>query len=439
MRVNTLTGLLDGGAAVGAIRLHLALRGRGVDSRLFYPSRLSRHDSPVEASSVAPFVRQFPGDLAKSVSFRMHRVGVKRALKGRSKRYEIFTSPRGSAASRWKQQAGPLPETTQEVMHLHWISKFLDWATFFPSLSSQAPVIWTLHDMNPFTGGCHFSHGCTRFRSGCGRCPQLAAGDAVNRVENDLSHQFFVAKQGALQGIDLDVVAPSRWMLNQAEASAMFPAATRFHHIPYGIPLDDYHPVGRGDCRAALDIDDDTFVFLFGAAELGKERKGMKELIAALSGLNGLNRSVLGLFFGSGELIADQGELPPVRSVGYVQDLTLQRMIYSAADVFVLPSLEDNLPFTGLESIACGTPIVAFNNGGIPDYVLPGRTGLLAESGCIDELGSHLRTMAEQPTLALRLGRQAREFAVAHHDIDHEASKYESLYAATLQRSSRVA
>jgi glycosyltransferase involved in cell wall biosynthesis len=144
---------------------------------------------------------------------------------------------------------------------------------------------------------------------------------------------------------------------------------------------------------------------------------------------------VEGLVFGAGELPKAASPLPAIREVGQLHGLLHQRTVYSASDVFVLPSLEDNLPLTGLEAMACGAAVVAFDVGGIPDYVRPNQTGLLAKGGDTADLGRKLRTLATQPALARAFGENARESIENEYTPLREVSAYKRLYASATESS----
>jgi glycosyltransferase involved in cell wall biosynthesis len=356
--------------------------------------------------------------------FRAHRSYFKRQLRRRRSGNEIFTSPRGAPETVWPPADHPAGAT--EILHLHWVAKFIDYTSFFGSLRPDQPVVWTLHDMNPFTGGCHFTDDCRRFAEGCGNCPQIARPAA-----GDISRQFFQIKQRALANANLHVVAASRWMLQQARQSAIFGGARSFHRIPYGLPLDRYRPVDRARARAELDLDPDAFVFAFGAADIENRRKGAALLLQALQSVAGLD-DVRGLVLGGGKLPAVSTPLPPLRPMGFVSEVDRRVLIYSACDAFILPSTEDNMPLTGLEAMAAGTPVIAFDAGGIPDFTRPGQTGLLAPSGDAGSLGRQLRFLYEHRDQAQAMGRRARKVVETEYRDTREAADYIDLYAALL-------
>ncbi len=433
MNIQHFNSLLDGGAATAARRLHVELLRRGHESRFYYLSKLG---SPPEFDPSYRPAKWSYGGLASWLKFRIRRTHSKRAMRRRPSGHEVFNSPYGGPHTPWP--TADHRASNQDVIHLHWIAKFLDQPSFFGSLSNQQPVVWTLHDMNALTGGCHFSDGCDRYTQGCGGCPQLPSrlSSISRQIERsgeadaaaaDLSRQYFLTKQAALANVNLHIAAPSRWLLRCAQASPILAAAKSFHHVPYGIALDDYYPMDRRDARARLGIDPATTLVCFGAMDVSARRKGGRHLVRALSHLADMP-GVEGLVFGSGQLPPSDLPMPRLHHVGPVRGLLAQRAVYSAADVFVLPSLEDNLPLTGLEAMACGTAVVGFDAGGIPDYVRPGQTGLLARTGDGDDLGLRLRDLAGDVQRTIAMGRRARAMIEREYAAAHEAAAYESLY-----------
>ena len=425
MNINILSGLLDGGAANAALQLHRGLRQREIESRLYYAPRLGNRDQADGVTSA----QWHSAGLLRQMKFRLHRTRFKRIVRGRPAGNEIFTSPIGAPLTRWP----PTNHTVaaDDVLHLHWVAKFIDTTSFFQSLPREQVVVWTLHDMNPFTGGCHFTSGCQQFTQGCGNCPQLPQPAA-----DDLSRQGFAIKQAALANVNLHVVTASRWMSEQAKQSPIFANVKSFRRIPYGLPLDQYQPVDRLKARQALGLDPEAFVFAFGAADIENKRKGAQLLLDGLQQVadwpNVQGPKVQGLVLGGGELPETSTPLPPLQSLGFIKEVDKRVQVYSACDAFVLPSTQDNLPLTGLEVLASGTPIVGFNCSGVPDLVRPGETGLLAEANDATDLGNQLRYLADHPEEAQRMGNTARQIALQEYSDQREAEDYIELYAALL-------
>jgi len=170
----------------------------------------------------------------------------------------------------------PLEEIrSADIVHLHWIAGLADYEELGTALRGKK-VVWTLHDMNPFTGGCHYAGDCLKYRVSCGSCPQLGSW-----VDNDLSRQIWEKKRQGLQKLDITVVTPSRWLASCAVQSAIFKDC-RVVCIPNSVPTDVFRPINRLDVRKALDIPSDARVILFGAENLGNQRKGFAYLLEAL-------------------------------------------------------------------------------------------------------------------------------------------------------------
>lgn len=439
MKIHLLNALLEGGAANGAKQLTHSLRKENVDATLYYLSKLKPTAEQQRDQAIQPATwktRSVAHHLTKTLSFRIARQRFKRMGKRRPPGFEIFSSPRGAAHTPWPPANVELSE--QDILHLHWVSKLIDYESFFAHVPESLPIVWTLHDMNPLTGGCHFSAGCDRFTQGCGRCPQLAD---ENSAEHDFSARAFQTKAAAIKGKNLHVVAPSRWLLRQAKASPLFQNVNSFHRIPYGLPDESHQAVmSRDEARKALGIDPDTFVFCFGAADVGNQRKGARFLIDAMKQMASqlssshestpTHRPILGLVFGGGQLPTTD---VPIRELGYLQTAAERLQVFGASDVFVVPSTEDNLPITAMEAMAGGTAMLGFDVSGVPDLVIHGVTGRLATPNDGKDLGRKLCDMLHDPQATKAQGQQAQTIAREHYRAEAEAKAYLALYAALLE------
>ena len=428
-RIHLLSGILAGGAANGATHLQQGLHKAGVNSCLYYPPSLkfSSEIERLQQDGCQPLTWNISGldKLKRKIGHRIDRQLFKQKIRGRDPGQEIFTSPRGAPHTPWP----PTNIQTQknDVIHLHWVAKFIDYTSFFQSLPKGQPVIWTLHDMNPFTGGCHFSEGCEQFVKHCGNCPQLPSARP-----DDISRHAFTTKMNALRDVNLHVVTVSHWMTEQSKKSPIFEQARSYHHIPYGLEMDIFKPVNKQEARQQLGIDNETFVFSFGAADIRNRRKGLKPLLKSLEVIADLPNT-LGLVFGGGGIPQVGHAFPELRMMGFIRDLQQMVLIHSASDVFVMPSLEDNLPFTCLEALATGTPVIGFDAGGVPDMVRPGVTGWIAPTGDANAMGNQLKYVAEHREEANNLGLRAREIAVKEYSQEREVADYTKLYQDVLQ------
>jgi glycosyltransferase involved in cell wall biosynthesis len=317
-----------------------------------------------------------------------------------------------------------MPEA--DLINLHWVAGFLDLGAFFRLLPRSTPVVWTLHDMASFTGGCCHAMGCGKFTQKCGACPQLGSTD-----EADLTRDVWRRKWEYYSSLDANrfhIVTPSRWLGEEVKRSALL---SRFPHsvIPYGLDLEVFKERDRRFSREVLGIPREAKVLLFVSNGLHVHLKGLHLLVEALEGMDSA-RDLFLLCIGPGPPPALQRF--PHAHIPIVTEDGLLSLIYSAADVFVLPSLADNLPNTMLESLACGTPVVAFAAGGIPEGVRPGITGLLARAGDPAELRSAILKLLGDDSKRGEMSANCRRIALDEYETSIETKRYVELYEEML-------
>ncbi|HSL04584.1 MAG TPA: glycosyltransferase family 4 protein [Nitrospiraceae bacterium] len=410
---------ISGGAARAAFRLHTALRGLGHASTMLVAHRAS------DAPTVTALVRS--QDFATRLRRRLRRSQILRDFARyhatRPTGPEPFTDDRSQHALDLMRQVPPC-----DVITLQWVAGFVDYHAFFRALPPGIPVVWQLHDMNVLTGGCHYDQECGQYREGCGACPQLGSTDP-----EDLSRQVWTRKQAvfeALEATRLHLVAPSRWMLEAAHSSPLLSkfSATR---IPNGVDVEEFAPRDRRLAREMLGLPQGAQVVMFVSDNLTNRRKGFSFLSAALSGLPAHNLFLVSVGRGKPP---DTGAIPCVH-MGHVENNRWLSMIYSAADLFVIPSVQDNLPNTVLESMACGTPVVGFDVGGIPDMVRPGRTGQLVPVGDSVALRHAITDLLNAPHICRQMGAECRTVAREEYSYDVLARRHTTLYESLLPQA----
>jgi glycosyltransferase involved in cell wall biosynthesis len=298
-----------------------------------------------------------------------------------------------------------------------------------PSLITHKPAVFTLHDMWPYTGHCAFSYDCNRWQTGCGKCPYPESPPAIRRDNTRLEWRL---KNWVYNRSNLTIVTPSTWLTEQVNQSMLnrFPV----HHIPYGVDTEIFQPLDPEQCRSVLGIPSRQKVLLFAAAKLNDKRKGFDLLIKALHSLpQSLKSEILLLTFGSGEeLFAETTGLRTL-SLGYINSNRLKSICYSAADMFLLPTRADNFPLVALESMACGTPIISFRVGGVPDQVRPGRTGYLAEpENTLDFCEGILQLLEDEHLRNDDMGQQCRDIALKEYTLELQVQRYLALYSQLL-------
>jgi glycosyltransferase involved in cell wall biosynthesis len=404
--LNIVTGD-EGGGGKAAYRLTLGLRQLGCDTSLYLASKFHPDSATV--------VFRPPTGLTS----RLQRWLRRSRQRARLLRYGKDVDPSWGIDHRCQRGTAPLSQMpAADVINIHTIANFMDYAAFFKAV--RVPVAWTLHVMAPFTGGCNYASGCRRFEDSCGCCPFLASNS-----ERDLSHAIWREKRAAYEYASrVHLVSPSRWLATEVSRSSLLghlPVTV----IPNGIDTDTYAPRDRRFAREVLGLPQDASVLLFCTQHSLKYKvKGFTYLVEALVGMTAIKNLHL-LTLGADSF----PDLPiPHTHLGHVFNDNLLSLIYSAADLFVIPSLQDNLPNVVIESFACGTPVVGFDVGGIPDMVRPGVTGELVTPGDANGLRAAIGNLLQDGNRRAGLSANCRRIAVDEYSLATQAEAYLNLY-----------
>lgn len=408
---------IRGGAARGTYWLHQALSRRGVDSRMLVGRKYSSD----------PAVEEPPN--------RFHRIA--NAVRGRLDSLPL-SGYRKTEESYWT--LGWLPNRIDraveahdpDVVHVHWTGGGFMSVDALRHL--RYPVVWTLRDMWAFTGGCHYTAGCDRYSTACGRCPQLRSTE-----ERDLSRRMWLHKQQAWREMDLWLVPISSWLADCVHRSGLFGHAP-VEVIPNGIDTGRFVPSDQRLAKAEWQLPADRRHVLFGAIDATDDtRKGFHHLVDAVRVLaaSGWAEQLELVVFG-GTAPEELGDLGvPIRSVGLVTDDAALARLYSACDVMVVPSEQEAFGKTLVEAMACGTPVVAFATGGPVDIVEHGRTGYLADPFDVESLADGIVWCIEDDRRRAEIGARARRRAERDFEIDVVAERYEALYQQVLGHGDR--
>ena len=404
-----------GGAGNAAYRLHKGLQMSGVHSTLLVVNKQT------EDSSVK--VVYTPGSLS-GIKERWNAI-----LEGyplRPEGLEFFSDTASDIRLDLVREI-----QSANIVHLHWAAGMIDYPRM-PDALKKKTVVWTLHDMNPFTGGCHYAGDCRKYRGSCGACPQLGSV-----ADEDLSRNIWNEKSRAFRGLNINIVTPSRWMGECARESRLF-SGLPVTVIPNGFPLDVFKPYPKAAARRSLGVADSDRVILFGADSVVNARKGFKYLILALNKFEAADsdKEVVFAFFGySPEAVGLETECR-ILDLGIISDENRLAEVYSAADLFVIPSLEDNLPNTVIESMACGVPVVGFSSGGIPEMVEHRKTGYLVETGDMDGLIKGIEWILKSHDAGIDFVTVCRQKAIAEYAMEVQSNRYVNLYHHIFQGSS---
>lgn len=397
---------VKGGASTAAWRLHRGLLKLGIDSTMRVRVKYSGH------SSVELFTPPLTPHLRLKRFFRRWQI---QRLKHGTQGIQPFSDVRSESGG---TECSGLD--SYDVVNLHWASDFVDLPYLFEWLPKEIPIVVTLHDMNLFTGGCHYNQGCDRFTHQCGDCPQL-----TNRQSNDASTKIWQQKQKSYQARlpnKLHFVANSHWTAEQAKRSSLLrelPVGV----IHYGLDTAAFAPHSKQHAREFLGIPAGMPVVMFGAASVEDDRKGIQYLQPAISSL--ATKPFL-LTFGAGQPVGLESFTG--LHLGAVSNERLLAVAYNAADIFVIPSLQEAFGQTALEAMACGTPVIGFQTGGIPDMVVDGVTGKLCPTGDSVALSKAIATLIADETARQTMGTNARALVEQSFALTRQAQKYADLY-----------
>lgn len=320
-----------------------------------------------------------------------------------------------------------------DILHLHWINEgFLSIRSIRKLNKLNKPIVWTFHDMWGFTGGCHYSGECRRYQAVCGSCPYLK-----HSSEHDLSNKFHLNKSGIFRNIDLTIITCSKWLSEITLQSSIF-ANGDVTPVPNTLKVDIYKPMDQQACRQKLKLPQDKFLLLFGTLNTKEERKGFSYLRRSLQHLSGVRPSLREkielIVFGTSSPEELQDFPFKINSLGRIGDDNKLAVCYNAADLFLAPSLEDNLPNTVMESLACGVPVAAFNIGGIPEMVDHKLNGYLAKEKSVEDLAEGILYFYEHPDEMPAVKENARKKVVDCFSPEIIAAKHIQIYHKALEK-----
>lgn len=410
---------IRGGAATAAYRINKALNGLDVDSNMVVQNKSSDSQDVEEVTDT-----KFQKGLAKLRPI-YDKLPLKLYRNRQNGPFSVGKAGVNIAKNDLVKQS--------DVINLHWIvGGFLSIKSLKGLAKLDKPVVWTLHDQWAFTGGCHYSGECKKYEESCGECPFLRS----NR-KNDITRKIWKKKKKVYQNMNLTVVTPSKWLANCAKESSLF-RDTKVKVIPNTLKTEIYKPVDQEIARDILNIPKDKKLVLFGAVSAtSDERKGFRFLVDSLEILKE-DEQIPGqelelLVFGASH--SEEIENFPFKTsfLGYLHDSYSLALCYSAADTFVTPSLQDNLPNTIMESLSCGTPVVGFDVGGIPDMVEDKKNGYLAEYRSTEDLAEGITWVISDSERLKALGQEARAKVTENYNMKTISEKYRQLYLGLLE------
>lgn len=410
MKVLHITSSSKGGAGIAALRLHEALQQQGIQSGYLSANlTVDFNNKPIKDNfftykKPTLFKRallKIQSHFAFTKEQRLHNQfnNIKDKLN-----YEIANLP----FSVYKLHEHPLVQEA-DIINLHWMNGLIDYTVFFKEC--QKPIVWTLHDMNPFMGIFHYKNDEVK--------NSQIAGNFDNKIKEIKAKAIKSVKNGT-------IVAPSKWLLEEAIKSNVFDGFSA-QHICNGISFESFK-YDKKILRKNNNIEVDEFIVLFVSDNLKNYRKGFDLLVEVLSSIDDLSITLFIIGKGTFE---PQNNLKII-ALGEVNSISKMAEYYNLANVFVLPSREDNLPNVMLEAFASGTPLVGFKIGGIAEHTINGVTGFLAEEMTVVSLAEAIKKIYQKKTSFDE--EIIRNYAEDNFSYKKQADSYLSVYNKSLNK-----
>lgn len=420
MKVVFLNTYDRGGGAIAALRLAEALDTLAVGVKVLVNKGASTH--PLMENIDKSEWRQFRNSLnfyAERLSFLPYE---------ESKEIRFLFSP-----ANFGVEVHKIKEVQDaDIIHLHWVNQgLLSHKTMAKLTKLNKPIVWTLHDKWAFTGGCHITNECTNFYDQCGNCWYLK-----NSNPKDLSHKIWKKKSEVYPKLDLHFVTPSKFQRSEAHKSSLL-RDYDIAQIPNPLDVNQFRPRSKEQARTILNLPPDKDLILFGALNTKDRHKGfvyLKECIDILKKYDHtLNDPELVVFGKANE--EELNALPlKVHYLGVLSDVKTINWAYNAADIFITPSLEDNLPNMVMEAMACATPIVAFRTGGIPEMVEHLKEGYIAPQKNSEALARGIIEVLRDKTNYEAMAQSARKKVLNLYSYTNVGHQYKALYEKILDR-----
>lgn len=396
-----------GGGAISMQRLHSGLKTVGIDSQILCKFKTTHSNDVGVLKTPTPF--KIADKLLEQVTSRLGLNDIHRISSFRISQHPSYADA--------------------DLVHFHGThGGFINYLAL-PNITADKPAVFTLKDMWMLTGHCGFAFDCDRWKIGCGNCPYPETPPEIARDATAIEWKL---KDWIYDRLNLTLICPSQWI---AKLAAESPLTNRFsiHYIPHGIDTEIFQPLNSKQCRSELNIPADKKVLMFASVKLNDERKGGDLLIEALQNLPPSLKaeSVLLVFGNKAEALAATVGIP-VYDLGYLNEERPKVVAYSAADLFLFPTRADVFGLVSLESQACGTPVVSFQVGGVPDHVRPDITGYLAQPEDATDFSNGIVKLLEDDALRDRMGQQCRAIVETEYSLPLYAQRHIELYEQLL-------
>ncbi|WP_194091527.1 glycosyltransferase family 4 protein [Vibrio hibernica] len=406
------TSDIDGGAARAAYRLHQSLLSKKIDSQMLVQNKLSDDASVIGPRNRLEKVKGILKSFFDSIPVKFYKRKIP----------TLFSVSWVSSKSIVNQ----INIIQPDIVHLHWVNSGMLRIEDFAKIN--APIVWSLHDDWAFTGGCHIKWDCGKYINGCSNCPIL-----LSNCVNDLSASVFKRKDKTFNKIkNMNIVGLSNWLTECSKNSALL--SKKLHvNLPNPINTKTYKPINRGYAREQWGFPKEKKLILFGAMNPTSDiNKGFYELELALTFLNKINTEIV--IFGASKPTNNPDFGCKTHYLGALSDDIALSSLYNAVDVMVVPSRQENLSNAIMESLSCGTPVVAFDVGGNSDLILHKENGYLAKPLDGNDMANGIEWVLNNVQYnELRLN--ARKKVLSDFDSELVSAKYIDLYNSIIRRN----
>lgn len=406
MKIVHLTTSVEGGAGRAVTRINKALTEKGIDSE------------------VLTWINSQENSNALKVNGKLHFLN-KLCIMNNKKIVDKYTGHDFFHIDKYGINFMKTDELMNaDIIHIHWINEGVWSHNFAIQLKKlNKPIVWTMHDMWAFTGGCHYTGNCTKYYDRCGSCPALKSNN-----KKDISYKESKWKKSWVKGVNIRFVGCSKWIADEFNKSKIGKfSKKKALCIPNPVETDKFYGMDKKVCRQILKTYTDKKIILFGAMSAVRDkRKGFEYLVRAMKKLSP-RQYTLGIFGSNVEdydIIKEKLNDFDVINFGIVKDDLHLAMIYNIADVFTAPSLQENLANTVMESLSCGTPVVAFNIGGMPDMIKHQQNGYLARVFDESDLAAGIESICESRLNSQEISDDTKN----RFSVDKLAEKYIKVY-----------
>lgn len=401
MKILHISTYDTGGAGIAATRIHEALLRQGVSSKLLCLHKQRNNVDEVYQWDLYKVDNFFKRVFKRAGLYKPLSQKTAEYVMGLGGKYEIFTLP----YTKYNLHDHPLIQEA-DILHLHWASGFLDYQSFFSAV--HKPVVWTTHDLNPVLGGFHYEN-------------DVLANKQLEPVEIKLRKY----KHALIKKHQVKFVGVSNWTKDKIKEYLGKTASTNVIHVP--LNFDKLKPVAKPIAKQALGLDASKIIIGIGAQYFDNHRKGywlFKDVYKQLEQYERERIQVISF----GNSVSEDESFDEFFSFGKIDNNQLQSLLYSAMDLFVLPSLEETLGLTGIEAMSCGTPVLGSRAGGITDYLQDGVNGVYFKSGDLNDLLSKLKFIINENSLLERLSNYSRSSVLNLFNQEAIASQYIYIY-----------